>query len=400
MGSLFRRNMSCKKLDTAYLGLWKRITTHMWKLSDRPAVPGNESNRSAESTLKKKAFEAHVQQAKYAGDPMTSLWVAVRTLIGYCAVWAIVAYGSQPATLFPGWARVSLGLLWSLIHVRCFVIFHDCGHKSFVQGFETAPFWNTVALYTFSFCCACTPTDWNTAHAVHHRHVGNIDQVDAEWCETVFHTKAKYLSCSIPKQYFHSFLRHPVVFFLMAPLLTWWLKFRAPIEAGPYPKRHYRLTDKAVALSMLIATYYVAYHGRYLDILFMAEYVGAIVGVMLFHAQHVFDEGYIRNENDWNYHDASVHGSSLLVVPECLKWVTLGIEYHHIHHARTRVPGYMLRVCHEEAPQKIWEHVVVVDYYDLWRSLAMQCWDDDRKTFSTFAQVCRDESTKRSCKAA
>lgn len=41
-------------------------------------------------------------------------------------------------------------------------------------------------------------------------------------------------------------------------------------------------------------------------------------------------------------------GSTHLLVAWPLTLVTLGIEFHHIHHASTRVPCYNLAACHEE----------------------------------------------------
>merc|ERR550537_1941134 len=122
--------------------------------------------------------------------------------------------------------------------------------------------------------------------------------------------------------------------------------------------------------------YYYAYKCGILGVILGGDYIGMRFGVILFHMQHVFDPGYVREADDWNYLDASIEGSSLLHIPEYLKWVTLGIEYHHIHHFRTRIPGYMLRKCHEEAPEGTWNEVVTMRAAECWRSLFLQCYDD------------------------
>merc|ERR550537_1135049 len=122
--------------------------------------------------------------------------------------------------------------------------------------------------------------------------------------------------------------------------------------------------------------YYYAYKCGILGVILGGDYIGMRFGVILFHMQHVFDPGYVREADDWNYLDASIEGSSLLHIPEYLKWVTLGIEYHHIHHARTRIPGYMLRKCHEDANPSMWKNVTRVGLAHMWRLLNLTIWDD------------------------
>ena len=100
-------------------------------------------------------------------------------------------------------------------------------------------------------------------------------------------------------------------------------------------------------------------------------------GILLFHWQHVYDP-------------ASILGSSMLEIPMALRWITVGIEYHHIHHLRIRMPGYKLQECHEQAPSEFWSDVVVMGRKEMWDSLFMQVWDEDKGTYSTFAEVERE----------
>jgi omega-6 fatty acid desaturase (delta-12 desaturase) len=128
----------------------------------------------------KKMFTAHVQQPVYAGHWQSSLLVAVNTVVVWLALWGAAAYTAQHGLL--SWSvKVPLIAVWACMHVRSFIIYHDCGHKSFVQGFEGAPAWNNACMYLFAFLSGCTPTDWAIGHALHHNHVGNLDQMEYEW---------------------------------------------------------------------------------------------------------------------------------------------------------------------------------------------------------------------------
>jgi len=88
---------------------------------------------------------------------------------------------------------------------------------------------------------------------------------------------------------------------------------------------------------------------------------GVMFGFMMFHWQHEVNNAYWVPNTEYNEIEAGLLGSTYLLVPWYLKWSTLGIEYHHIHHLTTRIPSYKLQMCHEEAPYQYWESITVVD---------------------------------------
>ena len=53
---------------------------------------------------------------------------------------------------------VATTALWALLVLRAYMIFHDCGHRSFFQGFSGAAWWNWIALHVSAVICG-TPTD-------------------------------------------------------------------------------------------------------------------------------------------------------------------------------------------------------------------------------------------------
>ena len=75
-----------------------------------------------------------------------------------------------------------------------------------------------------------TPTDWNVGHQIHHRVVGDTTQAMYEWGETIFHTKSEFLRMSPWRRRVWRVLRWPPLFFPLASLGTWYLKFRIPYE--------------------------------------------------------------------------------------------------------------------------------------------------------------------------
>jgi fatty acid desaturase len=80
----------------------------------------------------------------------------------------------------------------------------------------------------------------------------------------------------------------------------------------------------------------------------IAGWVAGIIGLSLFHLQHQVNTPYRVAKSRKSTIDAGLYGSTLLKIRWPFTIITLGIEFHHIHHASTRVPGYNLADCHNE----------------------------------------------------
>ena len=91
---------------------------------------------------------------------------------------------------------------------------------------------------------------------------------------------------------------------------------RLPFELRPGRKAAYRLSSKVVNLVGMLAKYVVAHRLGIMWVVVLGEYFAMVVGVMLFHMQHVFEHGYVKMDaSEWHYLDASIRGSSMLMVP-------------------------------------------------------------------------------------
>lgn len=284
--------------------------------------------------------------------------------------------------------------LWGLFVLRSYMIFHDCGHGSFFQGFAGAKMCNWITLHISAVMCG-TPTNWNIGHQLHHANVGNMGQSDYDWGETIFHTSSQFRKLPRRKQVLWKLVRHPIPFFILAPVLTWYVRMRLPLEIRPERKAAYKFSDKLISTIFMFLRYKIAYYYGFLPVILCGDYLAMFSGVLLFHWQHVFVDGYVRDETAWNLRDAATSGSSMLIIPECLKFFTLGIEYHHIHHFRTKIPGYMLRKVHEDAPPSFedlpsgFSNVPVLGKSEMWKSIWLQCFDEETQKYLSFQETLR-----------
>src|SRR6185369_10622960 len=88
-------------------------------------------------------------------------------------------------------------------------------------------------------------------------------------------------------------------------------------------------------------------------LLFFACYVASgslagAYGIVLFTVQHNFEHSYASADEGWDRDEAALRGTSFLVLPRWLNWITADAAYHHVHHLCASVPNYRLMACHEE----------------------------------------------------
>lgn len=102
--------------------------------------------------------------------------------------------------------------------------------------------------------------------------------------------------------------------------------------------------------------------------------MASIVGVWLFTLQHRFEVAQWRREEQWNFADAALNGSSWLRLPRVLHWLTGNIGFHHIHHLNPRVPNYRLGAAHA-AVQEI-RRVCGLGLMDGLRAPWLTLWDE------------------------
>ena len=71
-------------------------------------------------------------------------------------------------------------------------------------------------------------------------------------------------------------------------------------------------------------------------------------GLILFTVQHNFEHAYASADEGWDRDEAALHGTSFLILPSWLNWITADAAYHHVHHLCAGVPNYRLAACHKE----------------------------------------------------
>ena len=293
------------------------------------------------------------------------------------------------------WMSLFTVPLLGLLNIKTFMIFHDCGHNSYTPS-KTLNY--IIGLLLSGF--VSHPFFWNYNHNTHHNVSGNIEnKYNYVFNETTFHTLKNYKSWSNISRYLYKLLRTPLLFFTiliyLKILITHQFRIIPFILYKTYDcktPRIYLFIEQFVSTCVLLLIFYICNLYDILVVYIMSCFIGLSITVMIVHNEHTYNPSYVVGNNDWTYVDSGLRGSSFIIIPRAFKYFFHGIEYHHIHHMNSKIPGYNLQSFHEEIDSKseMFDNIVKLSMIDCYNNLWLALYDEDKKRYITFAEA--DES--------
>jgi len=201
-------------------------------------------------------------------------------------------------------------------------------------------------------------------------------------------TVAEYRALGRWDRLMYRIYRHPVTLFGFGPGYLFFLQNRIPY--GLMGQARYWISAMGTNAAILAALAVIWYFGGLMPLLLIfvpATLIAATAGLWLFYVQHQFETTQWEQEEDWQLHDAALHGSSHYVLPPVLQWLSANIGIHHVHHLYSRIPFYRL-------PQVLRDHSELAEgnRMTIRESLAnarLHLWDEDSKRLLSFAQARR-----------
>jgi len=296
-----------------------------------------------------------------------AIWQVVNTLVPYAALWCLM-YWSLGVSY---WITVPLAILAAGFLVRVFIIFHDCGHGSFLKSRKA----NDILGFITGVIAFTPYFNWRWEHAVHHSTSGDLDKrgLGDVWTLTV----QEYLESSRWKKFAYRMARNPVILFVIAPLFLFLVKHRfASAQAGNRERESVQWTNLSV-LVMAIGMSWIFGIEAYVLLQLMVLAVAGTVGVWMFYVQHQFEDVYWEHHGEWDYTAAALQGSSFYKLPKILQWFSGNIGFHHIHHLSPRIPNYHLEKCHKSEP--FFQTVKPVTLFKSFKSLTFRLWDEQHR---------------------
>jgi omega-6 fatty acid desaturase (delta-12 desaturase) len=277
------------------------------------------------------------------------------------------------------WLALPLAILAGGFLVRVFIIFHDCGHGSFLPSRKA----NDIVGFITGVLTMTPFRQWTREHAVHHATSGDLDRrgTGDVWTMTV----AEYLDASRWKRFGYRLARNPVFFFGVGPLYIFLFKQRfAGSSSGPREKRSVAWTNLCVLLVGVALSFALGWKA-YLALQIVIIAVAGAAGVWLFYVQHQFEDVHWDRAADWDYCTAALKGSSFYKLPKVLQWFSGNIGFHHIHHLSPAIPNYHLEKCHRAEP--LFQTVKPLTLLPSLKSLTLRLWDEQRQKLVGYRAV-------------
>jgi acyl-lipid omega-6 desaturase (Delta-12 desaturase) len=116
-------------------------------------------------------------------------------------------------------------------------------------------------------------------------------------------------------------------------------------------------------------------------------WLASTMGVWLFFVQHQFEHTYWERDAGWTLHASGLHGSSHFDLPPVLRWVTVNIGIHHVHHLSPRIPSYRLGEVLRDHPELHGTNRLTLRHSVQCFRLAL--WDEDAKRLVSFREAHR-----------
>lgn len=294
--------------------------------------------------------------------PFIGLWIAACMVAPYTYLGAL-----------------AISVLNGLFLVRLFCIQHDCGHGSFYNNRKVSDWVGRVlGIVTL------TPYDvWRRTHTIHHSHSGDLDYRGIGDVMTL--TTEEYHQRTRFGRFLYRAYRHPIVMFGIGPTYLFLLQHRLPLSCMDQGRKYWisAMGTNAALLAILSVIVYFGGWAALFLVFLPTTLIAASLGVWLFYVQHQFEQTQWDEAEDWQIHDAALHGSSHYDLPPILRWFSANIGIHHVHHLYSRIPFYRLT-------DVLKDHEELVDcsrltLRDSFKCARLNLWDTGSRRLVSFA---------------
>lgn len=338
----------------------------------------HQYQEETQQPIKQPARDWVVTLAKYREPYLwRSIFELVITVSPFVGLWALAFWVAS----FSWFLACVISLINGGFLLRLFAIQHDCGHGSYFKNRQVSD-WVGRFLGVFTL----TPYDvWRRSHAIHHSHAGNLGRRGIG--EIATKTVAEYRNFSRLQKLSYRVYRHPLTMFGLGPSYIFLLQNRLPIgfmNAG----WRYWVSAMGTNFGIILILGLAWYFGGFAAVLFAflpSTLVAASIGVWLFYIQHQFETTEWDHDENWDMHEAALHGSSHYDLPIILRWFTANIGIHHVHHLYSRIPFYRLSEVLNEHNELI--QMSRLTLKESFNCVNLDLWDEDSRRLVSFATV-------------
>lgn len=279
------------------------------------------------------------------------------------------------------WLTAALWLPSAFILVRLFIVQHDCSHGSFFSRS-----WANRAVGRFVSLLTFTPFSfWRNSHNRHHATSGDLDRQGTG--DMITRSTDEYNEMSIWRKLQYRLYRNPVILLVFGVPFQIILKQRVPFGFQTPTSRIWKsIVGHDIGLVAFYGTliYFLGFWPLF-TVFMPVVVMTAWIGGWMFFIQHQFEDSYWSHQDDWDFYDAAVKGSSYYVLPKFLHWCTGNIGLHHIHHLCSGIPNYRLQECLKAIPEL--EDINRLTLGESWKCAFLALWHEKSGKMLSFRQA-------------
>jgi acyl-lipid omega-6 desaturase (Delta-12 desaturase) len=262
---------------------------------------------------------------------------------------------------------------------RTFLVMHDCAHGSFLSS-RRANHWlgvftGLITLQTFH----C----WRHDHIRHHAAGGDLAADGTGDVEIL--TVADFQSLTRTGRLVYRLRRDPFVVFGFGAVWANVIKPRIVLRSDPAQLRRAKLATDLVLAAMLAGIGWLVGWRELALVALPVFWLASNFGVWLIWVQHRFEDALWQSSPDWDWETAALAGSSHFKLPRVLKFFSLNIGLHHVHHLNPRIPNYNLSRANDE--NEFLRAVPTVSLLDGIKAVRLCLYDVERGCLVTFAEA-------------
>lgn len=278
------------------------------------------------------------------------------------------------------WITILLALPAAGFLVRLFIIQHDCGHHSFF----TFSSMNDAVGFLIGILTLTPYQYWRRCHALHHAGSGNLDRRGHGDITTL--TVREYLGLSKWERSQYRLYRNPFAMLIIGAIYQFLIKQRFPcIAPVSWERERTGIVWTNIGIFVVIIAMSSAVGlWNFLLIQTPITILASAFGIWLFYVQHQFHDAYWQRNDSWEFEEASFKGSSYLLLPPVLRWISGNIGIHHVHHLNSKIPNYRLQECLEN--HEVLQQANRITLREGLKCFSLKLWDEERKKMVGYPQ--------------
>jgi omega-6 fatty acid desaturase (delta-12 desaturase) len=263
---------------------------------------------------------------------------------------------------------------------RSYVIEHDCGHQSFLRTSKG----NNLAGTIMGFGIMIPYDMWKMIHDSHHKNVGNLGFRDFNpeiWTMTI----NEYQQSPNWKKYLYRFVRSRFARLIITPTINYGLGCRL---IHPNFSKRAKISVIVHDIIYLILFWFLIYKFGFQTILII--YIIPLIlffgiAAFTFYGQHQFEDTYWRQEQEYDWKEATFYGASDISSPGWFRWLVGNVVCHSAHHIYTSIPFYRLHEA-QTALNKEFDFKQI-SVTKIWELMGLKIWDPNTKKLVSFESV-------------